>query len=95
VTKAELVAELIAASNPHLRERDAELIVETVFEQITGALARGERVELRDFGVFGTKHRNARAGRNPRTGEAVSVAAQTVPYFRTGRAMHRRINRRG
>jgi integration host factor subunit beta len=94
MTKAELIEEL-AASNPHLRQRDVELIVETVFDQIINALARGERVELRNFGVFGTRHHNARAGRNPRNGEAVSVTAQTVPYFRTGRALHRRINRRG
>jgi integration host factor subunit beta len=95
MTKTELVAELLAASSPHLRQQDAELIVETVFDRITDALARGERVELRDFGVFGTRQHNARTGRNPRTGEAVSVAAQTVPYFRTGREMQRRINRRG
>jgi integration host factor subunit beta len=94
MTKAELIAEL-AASKPHLRQRDAELIVETVFDRITEALACGQKVELRDFGVFGTKQHNARTGRNPRTGEEVSVPAKTVLYFRTGRELHRRINRRG
>ena len=64
VDQAELIAEL-AASNPHLRQEDAELIVATIFEQITAALARGERVELRGFGAFTVKQRNARIGRNP------------------------------
>ena len=72
MTKSELIAEL-AASNPHLRGADVELIVATIFDQITGALARGERVELRGFGAFTVKRRNARTGRNPRTGEAVPV----------------------
>ena len=65
MTKSELIAEL-AASAPHLRQEDLELIVATVFDQITGALARGERVELRGFGAFTVKQRNARTGRNPR-----------------------------
>ena len=94
MTKAELVAEL-AASSPHLRQADAELIVATIFDQITEALARGQKVELRGFGVFGIKQRNARAGRNPRTGEEVPVAAKTALYFRSGREMRSRINRRG
>jgi integration host factor subunit beta len=94
MTKADLIAEL-AASNRHLRRADAELIVATIFDQITAALARGQKVELRGFGVFGTKQRNARAGRNPRTGEELPVAAKTALYFRTGREMHSRINRRG
>jgi integration host factor subunit beta len=94
MTKAELVEEL-AASNPHLRRADVEMIVTTIFDRITEALARGQKVELRGFGVFGTKPRNARAGRNPRTGEDVPVAAKTVLYFRTGRQMHGRINRGG
>jgi integration host factor subunit beta len=94
MTRSDLIAEL-HASNPHLRVVDIERIVEVVFEAITEALARGDKVELRDFGVFGTRRHNARTGRNPRTGETVPVAAQTVPYFRTGRKMHRRINRRG
>jgi integration host factor subunit beta len=94
MTKAELIAEL-AASSPHLRRADAELIVTTIFDQIIEALARGQKVELRGFGVFGTKQRNARAGRNPRTGEKLPVAAKTALYFRTGTEMHSRINRRG
>ena len=66
MTKSELIADL-AASNPHLRAADAELIVATIFDQITAALARGGRVELRGFGAFTVKQRKARYGRNPRT----------------------------
>ena len=91
VDQAELIAEL-AASNPHLRQEDAELIVATIFEQITAALARGERVELRGFGAFTVKQRNARIGRNPRTGVTVQVDDKTVPYFKAGLEMLRRLN---
>jgi integration host factor subunit beta len=68
LTKSDLIAEL-AASNPHLRQDDVELIVTTIFDQITDALSRGGRVELRGFGAFAVKQRNARIGHNPRTGE--------------------------
>ena len=91
LTRAELIAEL-AADNPHLRVADVELIVTTVFEQITAALARGERVELRGFGAFTVKQRNARIGRNPRTGVTVQVDDKTVPYFKAGLEMLRRLN---
>ena len=91
LTRAELIAEL-AASNPHLRQEDAELIVATIFDQITAALARGERVELRGFGAFTVKQRNARIGRNPRTGETVQVGEKTVPHFKAGKEMLRRLN---
>ena len=70
----------------------AELIVATVFDQITAALARGERVELRGFGAFTVRQRNARIGRNPRTGETVQVHDKTVPYFKAGTEMLRRLN---
>jgi integration host factor subunit beta len=93
MTRSDLIAEL-AASNPYLRERDAEVIVLTVFGRISDALARGERVELRNFGAFSTKRHNARTGRNPRTGEAVSVATKAVPYFRASRELVGRLNRR-
>jgi integration host factor subunit beta len=92
LTRAELIAEL-AASSPHLRQEDAELIVAAIFDQITAALARGERVELRGFGAFTVKQRNARIGRNPRTGETVQVHDKTVPYFKAGTEMLRRLNR--
>jgi integration host factor subunit beta len=91
LTRAELIAEL-AASNPHLRQEDAELIVAAIFDQITAALARGERVELRGFGAFTVKQRSARMGRNPRTQETVQVDEKAVPYFKTGTEMLRRLN---
>jgi integration host factor subunit beta len=71
------------------------MIVATIFDQITGALARGDRVELRGFGAFTVKQRNARIGRNPRTGVVVSVAETTVPYFKTGKELRDRLNRDG
>jgi integration host factor subunit beta len=92
VTKSELIADL-AAANPHLRAADVETIVATIFDEITGALARGERVELRGFGAFTTKHREARTGRNPRTGEAVSVNEKSVPFFKAGKELRERVNR--
>jgi integration host factor subunit beta len=91
VTRAELIAEL-AISNPHLRHEDAELVVSTIFDQITAALARGGRVELRGFGAFTVKQRPARIGRNPRTHETVHVDEKTVPYFKAGREMLHRLN---
>jgi integration host factor subunit beta len=94
LTKSDLIAEL-AASNPHLRRPDVELIVTTIFDQITDALARGGRVELRGFGAFGVKRRNARIGRNPRTGEEVLVDAKTVLAFKAGGELLGRLNRGG
>jgi integration host factor subunit beta len=91
MTKSELIEEL-AASNPHLRGADVELIVATIFDQITGALSRGERVELRGFGAFTVKRRNARTGRNPRTGEALDIKAARMPKFRAGKALKDAIN---
>jgi integration host factor subunit beta len=91
MTKSELIAELSAA-NPHLRGQDVELIVATIFNEITAALARGERVELRGFGAFTVKHREARTGRNPRTGEAVPVDEKAVPFFKAGKELRQRVN---
>ena len=91
MTKSELIAQL-AAENPHLRQPDVELIVATIFDEITAALARGDRVELRGFGAFSTKRRDARTGRNPRTGAAVPVAGKAVPHFKPGKELRERIN---
>jgi integration host factor subunit beta len=91
MTKSELIAQL-AAENPHLRQPDIELIVATIFDEITAALARGDRVELRGFGAFSAKRRDARTGRNPRTGAAVPVAGKAVPYFKPGKELRERIN---
>jgi integration host factor subunit beta len=94
MTKSELIARL-AAANPHLYQRDMERIVTTIFEEITSALARGDRVELRGFGAFSVKQRGSRTGRNPRTGEAVSVSAKYIPYFKTGKELREKINEGG
>ncbi len=94
MTKSELIAEL-AAANPHLLGRDVETIVATIFDEITAALARGERVELRGFGAFTVKRRDARTGRNPRTGEAVPVEEKAVPFFKAGKELRERVNRGG
>jgi len=89
--KSELIAKL-AAANPHLFQRDIERIVGTVFEEITVALERGDRVELRGFGAFSVKSRPARTGRNPRTGEPVTVDQKFVPFFKTGKELRERLN---
>jgi integration host factor subunit beta len=91
MTKSELIQKL-AERNPHLFLRDVEKIVDTVFSEITEALANGDRVELRGFGAFSVKHRDARVGRNPRTGETVQVEAKRLPFFKTGKALREKLN---
>jgi integration host factor subunit beta len=91
VIKSELVQK-IAARNPHLYQRDVENIVNAIFDEIANALARGDRVELRGFGAFSVKRRDARLGRNPRTGQHVSVDEKFVPFFKTGKEMRERLN---
>ena len=94
MTRSELMAEL-ADANPHLRAADVERIVATVFDEITDALARGDRVELRGFGAFTLKHRDPRTGRNPRTGEAVPVSAKSIPFFKAGKELRERVDAGG
>ncbi|MGB5869529.1 MAG: integration host factor subunit beta [Albidovulum sp.] len=89
--RSELIQK-ISEANPHLFQRDVERIVNTVFEQVIEAMARGDRVELRGFGAFSVKKRDARAGRNPRTGEAVNVEQKHVPFFKTGKLLRDRLN---
>lgn len=91
MTKSELIAEL-AAANPHLRAADIEVIVTTIFEEITRALAQGARVELRGFGAFTVKRRQARTGRNPRTGQTVPVDEKAVPFFKAGKELRERVD---
>ncbi len=91
MTKSELI-QRIAELNPHLYHRDVERIVTTVFDEISEALARGDRVELRGFGAFSVKQRDARVGRNPRTGAAVQVAEKHIPFFKTGKLLRERMN---
>jgi len=85
MTKAELVEEVARAAE--LNKRDAEVIVETVFDSIISALHKGEKVELRGFGSFRTRERGPRRGRNPKTGEPVDVPAKRVPYFKPGKEL--------
>jgi integration host factor subunit beta len=89
--KSELVQK-IAERNPHLYQRDVENIVNAILDTITEALARGDRVELRGFGAFSVKKRDARTGRNPRTGETVAVSEKVIPVFKTGKEMRVRLN---
>ncbi len=89
--RSELIQK-ISENNPHLFQRDVERIVNTIFDEIIEAMARGDRVELRGFGAFSVKKRDARAGRNPRTGESVSVDQKHVPFFKTGKLLRDRLN---
>ena len=91
MTKSELILR-IAERNPHLYQRDVERIVSTIFDEISAALAQGDRVELRGFGAFSVKKRGSRLGRNPRTGEAVSVSEKHIPFFKTGKELRERLN---
>jgi integration host factor subunit beta len=89
--RSELVQK-IADENPGLTQRHVERVVSTVFDEIINALAKGDRVELRGFGAFSVKSRDGRVGRNPRTGEAVTVASKKVPFFKTGKLLRDRLN---
>lgn len=89
--KSELIQK-IADENPHLYQRDVERIVGTIFEEIIDAMADGHRVELRGFGAFSVKKRDARQGRNPRTGDTVKVEEKFVPFFKTGKLLRERLN---
>lgn len=92
MTKAELIAEL-AEANPHLSTKDMDLIVSGIFSQISAALARGDRVELRSFGAFTVRPRVARMARNPKTGEKVPVDRHVVPFFKAGKELRARVDR--
>ena len=89
--RSELV-QMITDDNPELALRDVEAIVTTFFDEIVERLAQDGRVELRGFGAFSTRARDARTGRNPRTGEVVAVNAKRVPYFTPGKEMRARLN---
>jgi integration host factor subunit beta len=90
MTKSELVQRL-AETNPHLYPRDAEIIVSAIFDEITAALSRGDRVELRGFGAFTVRKRDVHIGRNPRTGHKVAIGEKRVPFFKIGRVLHGRL----
>jgi integration host factor subunit beta len=82
----------LAKDNPELKAEEVEAVVDTFFDEIGERLAKGGRVELRGFGAFSTRERDARKGRNPRTGESVSVPGKRVPYFKPGKEMRARLN---
>jgi len=90
--RSELVQK-IADENPHLYQRDVERIIATIFDEIITAMASGDRVELRGFGAFSVKKREARIGRNPKTGEKVDIAEKKVAFFKTGKLLRDRLNR--
>jgi integration host factor subunit beta len=89
--RSELV-QMLANDNPGLAAKEIDKIVSIFFDEISQRLAEGGRVELRGFGAFSTRARDARTGRNPRTGETVAVEAKRVPYFKPGKEMRQRLN---
>ena len=89
--RSELVQK-VAEANPELSYKDVDRLVSVIFEAICTQLAAGGRVELRGFGAFSTRARDARTGRNPRTGDPVDVSAKRVPYFKPGKEMRDRLN---
>jgi integration host factor subunit beta len=91
VTKSDLVL-IVAQRNPHLFYEEVDSIVDTILEDMTAALEGGNRVELRGFGTFSVRHRLPHTGRNPRTGESVVVKERWVPFFKTGKDLHERMN---
>ena len=90
--KSELTQRVLA-QNPHLYLRDAEKVINAILEEIVGAMARGDRVELRGFGAFRVKHRTARNGRNPRNGAFIAVNQKNMPHFKPGKEMQQRLNK--
>ncbi len=91
MTKRDLIEE-VAQHYPRFSRRDAEVMVNAVFDSMTEALAKSERIEIRGFGSFIVKHRPAREGRNPRTGAVVAVAAKRVPLFKVGKELRLRVD---
>ena len=91
MTKSELILK-ITSKNSYLYHKDVYKIIDTLFISITKALDNDDRVELRGFGTFTTKHRDARIGRNPKTGEPVAIPKKKMPFFKMGKSMKERIN---
>src|ERR1700675_1618847 len=90
MTKAELIEEVAKVAT--LTKKETELIVNTVFDNITEALSKGDKVELRGFGSFRIRQRNSRKGRNPKTGDSVSVPEKRVPFFKVGKRLRELVN---
>jgi len=90
MNKSELVDEIVTKTN--LPRKRAEDVVNLIFDEMTAALARGDRIEIRGFGSFVSKHRRARTGRNPRTGAAIPVVEKRLPFFKVGKELRERVN---
>ncbi|MEW6443289.1 MAG: integration host factor subunit beta [bacterium] len=91
MTKSELINR-ISERLPYLTRKDAEIIVNTIFDSMVEALVSGSRIEIRGFGSFKVKHRGDREGRNPKTGETVRIPAKRMPFFKIGKELFERIN---
>lgn len=91
MTKSELI-QAVAQRLPHLSTRDVEIVVNTIFNSLTTVLQRGERIEIRGFGSFSVRHRRARLGRNPKSGESIEVPAKRVPFFTVGHELKERVD---
>ncbi|MDH3527676.1 MAG: integration host factor subunit beta [Gammaproteobacteria bacterium] len=91
MTKSELI-EILATKNSHLNHKDVELAVKSLLDQMSHALATGQRIEIRGFGSFSLHYRPPRIGRNPKTGESVALAAKYVPHFKPGKELRERVN---
>ena len=94
MTKRDLIEE-VNKKFPHLSRRDSEVIINAIFDSMVDALGNGERIEIRGFGSFVIKHRRAREGRNPKSGQVVSVAAKRVPFFKVGKELRLRVDGKG
>jgi integration host factor subunit beta len=91
MTKSDLVAR-VSERTPGISMKDSETIVNLIFDSMTEALMRGDKIEIRGFGSFKVKHRDAREGRNPRTGEEVKIPAKRTPFFKVGKELKDRID---
>lgn len=91
ITRSSII-DTLASKNPHLFYRDVEKVVLAFFDEISKNLSQGNRIELRGFGVLGSKERKARVGRNPRTGESVQVSSKAIPFFKMGKQLKKKLN---
>lgn len=94
MTKSGLI-EQVAERTPHISKKDTEVVVNTIFDAMTDALRRGERIEIRGFGSFQVKVREARDGRNPKTGDMVNIPAKRTPFFKVGKELKEMVDRVG
>ncbi|MDD2557811.1 MAG: integration host factor subunit beta [Desulfuromonadaceae bacterium] len=91
MTKSELIEQL-AETNAYLSKKESEVVVNTIFDSITTALAEGDRVEIRGFGSFSVRERETRQARNPKSGEIIQIPAKKAPFFKTGKELRQRVD---